>query len=60
VAGVVLVGPPDDENRRAVERWGEVEVLGEIPPLAPLSAATLGDAARTLDPADRIAGMLRQ
>ena len=60
VAGVLLVGPPDAENRRAIERWGEVDVFGEIPPLAPLAAATLGDAARALDPADRIAGLLRQ
>lgn len=31
VAGVVMVGPPNDENRRAIEEYGKVTVLGEMP-----------------------------
>ena len=31
VAGVVMIGVPDTENRRAVEHYGRVTVLGEMP-----------------------------
>src|SRR5262245_19527717 len=31
VAGVVMVGPPDADNRRAIEQYGGVRVLGEMP-----------------------------
>jgi dethiobiotin synthetase len=45
VAGVVMVGPPDDlsrENRRAIERHGNVPVVGELPTLDPLTPEALG------------------
>jgi dethiobiotin synthase len=42
VAGVVMVGPPDAENRAAIERYGGVRVLGELPILDPLGPGTLG------------------
>lgn len=54
VAGVVLVGPPDPENRKAIEALGRVEVLGELAWLDPLAPATLGEAALRLDPAGRL------
>ncbi len=54
VAGVVMVGPPDLENRRAVERFGGAEVVGELPPLDPLAPETLQAAARGFDPEGRL------
>jgi dethiobiotin synthase len=41
VAGVVLIGEPNSDNREAIERYGNVRVLGEIPKLAPLNRAAL-------------------
>lgn len=34
VAGVAMVGEPNTENRRAIETYGEVRVLSEIPHLS--------------------------
>lgn len=50
VAGVVLVGAPNRENRRAVERHGAVGVLAEVPPLDPLDPAAVAALARRLRP----------
>lgn len=51
VAGVVMVGPPDPENRDAIERHGRVAVLGEMPPFDPLTQRRLAAWAKTnLDP----------
>jgi malonyl-CoA O-methyltransferase len=47
VAGVVMVGSPDDENRRAIEFYGRTRVVGELPMLESLGPETLGDWART-------------
>ena len=41
VAGVVMVGAPDRDNRAAIERFGSVRVVGELPPLRPLAPETL-------------------
>jgi dethiobiotin synthetase len=41
VAGVVMVGPPDPANRRAIERYGQIAVVGELPPLEPLTPDAL-------------------
>lgn len=49
VAGVVLLGPLNARNRTAIEHFGAVRVIGEIPPLAPLTPETLANAARDLD-----------
>jgi adenosylmethionine-8-amino-7-oxononanoate aminotransferase len=54
---VVLNGPPNPENRRAVERCGRVPVL-ELPPLSPLDRATLGRAAADFDPGSLLARWL--
>ena len=43
VAGVLMVGQPDPENRLAIETYGRVSVVGELPPLDPLTPAALGD-----------------
>jgi dethiobiotin synthase len=41
VAGVVMVGDPNVENRRAIEQYGRVAVLGELPHFAPLTPERL-------------------
>ena len=41
VAGVVMVGDPDADNKAAIQHYGRVAVLGELPRLAPLTPAAL-------------------
>ena len=41
VAGVVMVGEPNDENRLAIERYGAAEVVGQMPRLDPLTPEAL-------------------
>jgi dethiobiotin synthetase len=41
IAGVVLVGPPDSDNREAIEQRGGVQVVGEMPLFQSLSPARL-------------------
>jgi dethiobiotin synthase len=41
VAGVVMIGAPNAENRAAIEEYGRVRVVGEIPWLAELNRAVL-------------------
>jgi len=41
VAGVILSGPLNPGNREAIEHFGNVAVLAEIPPLDPLSRDSL-------------------
>jgi dethiobiotin synthetase len=36
IAGVVMVGDPDRENRAAIETYGDVAVIGELPRLSAL------------------------
>jgi dethiobiotin synthetase len=51
VAGVVLVGEPNADNRRSIEVYGNVSVLGEMPRFAELTPGALGSWASTqLDP----------
>jgi dethiobiotin synthetase len=51
IAGVVMVGDPDKENRDAIEHFGEVAVLGELPHFPSLAPENLAAWARTwLDP----------
>ena len=55
VAGVVMVGDPDRDNREAITCYGRVDVLGELPRLEPLSAAALaGWVPGGLDPGGRL------
>jgi dethiobiotin synthetase len=49
-AGVVLNGPPSPESRRAVETFGEIEVIAELPPLEPLDRKALERVAEEIDP----------
>jgi dethiobiotin synthetase len=41
VGGVVMVGDRNLENRRAIERFGQVEVVGEMPFFNPLTSTAL-------------------
>jgi malonyl-CoA O-methyltransferase len=41
IAGAVLVGPPNADNRHAIEQYGGVRVLGEMPPFDALTPVVL-------------------
>jgi len=51
VAGVVMVGPRNADNRMAIERFGRVTVVGELPWMEPFTPASLQSAADALAPA---------
>jgi dethiobiotin synthase len=60
IAGIVMVGPPDVENRRAIERYGGVSVLGEMPVFDALTPDVLsGWASTQFDRGHVLAEMLR-
>ena len=60
VAGVVLVGPPDDENRQAIEQYGAAEVIAQMPRFDPLTPDALATwAAAEFDRAGVLFGCLR-
>lgn len=60
VAGVVMVGPGEPDNRRAVERYGRIGVLAEMPRFEPLTGERLAAwAATELDPQSRLLEFLR-
>ena len=60
VAGVVMVGPPNSDNRHAIEQYGGVQVLGEMPLFDPLTSDTLAAwSVSELDRGDVLRGMLR-
>jgi len=48
VAGVVLNGPPAPHNRRAIEEFGNVRVLAEIPPFPVVDAVAVKHAAASI------------
>ncbi len=50
IAGVVMNGPPDSGNRRAIEQFGRVRVLAELPHVEPLDAAALRGLAARIPP----------
>lgn len=41
VRGVVMLGPENAENRRAIERYGDTPVMGHVPWLAEINRAAL-------------------
>jgi malonyl-CoA O-methyltransferase len=49
LAGVVLSGPPNPENRAAIERFGAVRVVGEVGALGRPGRASIARAARSFD-----------
>lgn len=58
VAGVVLSGPRNPENRAAIERFGKVEVLAEALPIPSVTRDGIARAARTFDRKGRIKELL--
>jgi dethiobiotin synthetase len=59
-AGVIMVGVPDADNREAIERYGHVHVLGEMPRIEPLtSESLLSWAASGLDRGGRLMELLQ-
>ena len=59
-AGVIMVGAPNPDNRDAIERYGCIEVLGEMPRFESLNAGELGAwAVSNLDRNGRLADRLR-
>jgi dethiobiotin synthetase len=49
VVGVVLNGPGNTENRKAIEWFGDVFVVSEVTPIRPLTRAGFSEAAETFD-----------
>jgi len=41
VRGVIMVGEPNEENRKAIEHYGEATVVGVLPQVAKLNRAAL-------------------
>ena len=55
IAGVVMVGERNSDNREAITRYGGVDVLGEMPLFPSLTPEIVGDWAKTeLDTANRL------
>jgi len=48
VAGVVMIGEANPENRAAIERYGDVTVLAEMPRFHPLTSDALREWAERL------------
>jgi hypothetical protein len=59
VAGVVMVGHPDDGARRAIENYGRVDVLGVLPLFGEVTADALLAWSPTLDPEGSLVARLR-
>lgn len=59
VAGVVMIGDPNPDNRRAIEHYGSVPVLAEMPRFEPFTAALRKWAAESLDPENRLREFLQ-
>jgi len=58
---VVMVGDRNTENRRAIEEYGKVSVLGEMPQFSLLTPAVLADwAQRELDPLGTLEAVLAE
>jgi dethiobiotin synthase len=48
IAGVVMIGPANDDNRIAIESRGHVAVVGQLPALDPLTPAAVQTSAARL------------
>ena len=48
ISGVVMVGQPNRENRKAIEQYGGASVLAEVPVLADLGPASIGQLAKNI------------
>jgi dethiobiotin synthetase len=60
VAGILMIGEPNADNREAIEKYGDVSVVAEMPVLDPLDCATLAAWSKEhLDPAGLLLEYLR-
>jgi dethiobiotin synthetase len=59
VAGVLMNGAQNADNRAAIEHYGRVPVIGELPAMEALSSAALAACALRLDPAHLLLEYLR-
>ena len=60
VAGVVMIGEKNRDNRHAIERYGKVDVLGEMPRFPAVTADVLRHwASSEFDPAGRLSKILQ-
>jgi len=60
IAGVMMIGEPNADNRAAIEGYGRVSVVAEMPFLTPLDPGLLGAWSVThLDPNGRLLEWLR-
>lgn len=59
VAGVVLVGPPNTDHHQAIESYGRVRVIGDLPRLAPLTPGRLRHWAPSLDVDEHVLELIR-
>ena len=60
IAGVVMVGDPCSDNQEAIEQFGDITVLGAMPPFETLDAQSLASWAETkLDVNDHLLEMIR-
>jgi dethiobiotin synthetase len=60
VAGVVMVGDANPANRDAIEKWGDIEVVGEMPVFRNLNADQLaGWATMDFDPKGKLASCFK-
>lgn len=58
IAGIVLNGPADDDNRQAIEAYGDVQVIAAVEPFD-ASAAGVARAAAAFDPEGELVRYLR-
>ena len=60
IAGVVMIGPPNADNRSAIEQYGDAPVVGEMPLFETLAPDVLSAwATQMLDRDGRLTAMLR-
>jgi dethiobiotin synthetase len=59
VAGVLMNGEPNADNRAAIEHYGHAPVIGELPVMEPLSHLSLTACAPRLDPSSSLLEFLR-
>jgi dethiobiotin synthase len=59
IAGVVLNGELNPDNRAAIEHYGRVPILGELPMIEPLKEMDLAACVHRLDPSNSLLEFLR-
>ncbi len=55
IAGVILNGPPNAGNRAAIERFGQVRILAELPRVDPLDSVAVEHLSALIPPLPEIA-----